>query len=52
MYEKLSGGSVRRVLFAATGALLSTVSSGQGETIPCISHAVSVEADARGEARP
>ena len=52
IYEKLRGGSVRRVLFAATGALLSTVSSGQGETIPCISHAVSVEADARGEARP
>jgi len=33
----------RRVLFAATGALLSTVSSGQGESIPCISHAVQLE---------
>lgn len=34
---------LRRVLFAATGALLSTVSSGQGESIPCISHAVQLE---------
>ena len=42
------GGGLRRVLFAATGALLSTVSSGQGESIPCISHAVAVE---RGEGR-
>ncbi|MGN1373617.1 MAG: stage V sporulation protein AD [Candidatus Coproplasma sp.] len=33
----------RKVLFAATGALLSTVSSGQGESIPCISHAVQLE---------
>lgn len=37
---KLISGQFSRVLFAATGALLSTVSSGQGESIPCISHAV------------
>lgn len=37
---KLISGQFTRVLFAATGALLSTVSSGQGESIPCISHAV------------
>lgn len=44
IYDKLTGGSgIRRVLFAATGALLSTVSSGQGETIPCVSHAVAIE---------
>ena len=44
IYEKLTGGgNIRRVLFAATGALLSTVSSGQGETIPCVSHAVAIE---------
>ena len=39
--------AVRCVLalgYAATGALLSTVSSGQGESIPCISHAVCLEA--------
>lgn len=44
IYDKLVGGSgIRRVLFAATGALLSTVSSGQGDTIPCIAHAVAIE---------
>ena len=42
------GGGIRRVLFTATGALLSTVTSGQGDTIPCIAHAVAIEADARG----
>jgi stage V sporulation protein AD len=41
--DKLKTRELRRVLFVATGALLSTVSSGQGESIPCISHAVVVE---------
>ena len=41
--DKLKKREIHRVLFAATGALLSTVSSGQGESIPCISHAVSIE---------
>lgn len=45
IYDKLRRGGLRKILFAATGALLSTVSSGQGETIPCISHAVAIEAD-------
>ena len=43
IFTKMSSGLYRRVLFAATGALLSTVSSGQGESIPCISHAVRLE---------
>ena len=43
LYEKLKKGEIRRILFAATGALLSTVSSGQGESIPCICHAVTIE---------
>lgn len=43
IFTKMSAGLYRRVLFAATGALLSTVSSGQGESIPCISHAVHLE---------
>ena len=43
IYDKLRRGEIGRVLFAATGALLSTVSSGQGESIPCICHAVSIE---------
>ena len=38
--SKLKDKLFKRVLFAATGALLSTTSSGQGESIPCISHAV------------
>ena len=41
--QKLKSGELSRVLFVATGALLSTVSSGQGESIPCIAHAVSFE---------
>lgn len=47
----LKSGLFSRVLFAATGALLSTVSSGQGESIPCISHAVQIETQtaARGQ---
>ena len=40
---KMQAGLYKRILFAATGALLSTVSSGQGESIPCISHAVELE---------
>ena len=43
IYDKLKKRELRRVLLAATGALLSTVSSGQGESIPCICHAVSIE---------
>ena len=44
VFAKMEAGLYNRVLFAATGALLSTVSSGQGESIPCISHAVELEA--------
>lgn len=43
IFDKLKKKELNRVLLAATGALLSTVSSGQGESIPCISHAVSIE---------
>ena len=39
-------GELKRVLFMATGALLSTTSSQQGETIPGVAHAVVLEADA------
>ncbi len=41
--DKLKRRSINKVLLVATGALLSTVSSGQGESIPCISHAVAIE---------
>ena len=43
IFDKLKRNEINRVLLAATGALLSTVSSGQGESIPCICHAVSIE---------
>ena len=39
LYNKMMAGSFKRILFVATGALLSTVTSGQGESIPCIAHA-------------
>lgn len=45
IYPKLKSGEINRVLFAATGALLSTVSSQQGESIPGICHAVCVESN-------
>ncbi len=38
-------GGLRRVLFMATGALLSPTSSQQGSTIPGIAHAIVLEAD-------
>ena len=43
IYPKLLNGEFKRVLFSATGALLSTVSAQQGESIPGISHAVCLE---------
>lgn len=38
--RRMNSGELKRVLVAATGALMSTVSSNEGETIPSISHAV------------
>ena len=43
LHAKMMAGTLKRILFVATGALLSTVSSGQGESIPCIAHAVTLE---------
>ena len=40
---KLKSGAWRRVLFMATGALLSPTTSQQGETIPGVAHAVALE---------
>lgn len=41
---KMKEGKLKRVLFAATGALMSPTATFQGESIPSISHAVSLEA--------
>ena len=43
--RRFRAGEVRRVLFMATGALLSTTSSQQGESIPGVAHAIALEAD-------
>jgi stage V sporulation protein AD len=40
---QLESGALRRVLFLGTGALLSTISPLQGETIPAIAHGVLFE---------
>lgn len=40
---KIKRGVYKRVLLAATGALLSPTSIAQGETIPAISHAIVIE---------
>lgn len=41
--KQLKEGKLRRVLVVATGALLSPLSYQQGESIPCIAHAVAIE---------
>lgn len=43
IYKNMISGKFKKVLLVSTGALLSTSSSLQGETIPGIAHAVSVE---------
>lgn len=44
--HRLVSGEISRLLLVATGALFSPTTSQQGETIPCIAHAVAVS---RGE---
>lgn len=41
--EQMREGKLKRVLVCATGALLSPTSYQQGNTIPCIAHAVALE---------
>lgn len=43
LYKNLLNGKFKRVLLVSTGALMSTTSSLQGESIPGIAHAVSIE---------
>ena len=43
--EKIRKKELKKVLFLATGALLSTTASQQGESIPGIAHAVVIEAE-------
>ena len=41
--NEMRDGRISKILFVATGALHSPTSTLQGETIPCIAHAVSIE---------
>ncbi len=43
LYTKMKEKKIKRLLLVATGALLSSTSSQQGESIPGIAHAVSME---------
>ena len=43
LLTRLARGEWRDILFVGTGALMSPVSAGQGESIPAIAHAVHIE---------
>lgn len=45
LYKKLMKREIKKVLLVSTGALMSTTSSLQGESIPGIAHGVSIEID-------
>ncbi|WP_239617671.1 stage V sporulation protein AD [Cohnella mopanensis] len=44
LLKRIHKGELRRILVVATGALLSPISYQQGESIPCVAHAVAIEA--------
>ena len=41
--SKLESGEFKRVLLISTGALMSTTTNQQGDSIPCIAHLVMIE---------
>ena len=41
--KQIEDGTLKRILFVPTGALLSTVSFNEGMTVPGIAHAVVIE---------
>jgi len=43
IFNKLKQKDLKKVLLIATGALTNATSSGQGESIPGIAHAISIE---------
>ena len=45
LLDRLEKRELRRLLFCATGALLSPTSSWQGESIPGVCHAVAITAE-------
>ena len=42
-FKKLKDKKIKRILLIATGALMNSTSSQQGESIPGIAHAISIE---------
>ena len=42
-YPLLKENKINKVLLVATGALMNTTTCQQGETIPCIAHAIAIE---------
>jgi stage V sporulation protein AD len=49
LLNRMRKGAWKRMLVVATGALLSPISYQQGESIPCIAHAVAIEAEPNEE---
>ena len=47
--KKLKQGKYKKIIFMATGALLSTLSCQQGESVPGIAHAVVIEGEKENE---
>ena len=42
-FKQLQSKKLKKILLIATGALMNSTSSQQGETIPGIAHAISIE---------
>ena len=49
LLKRIRSGDLKRILVVATGALLSPLSYQQGESIPCVAHAVAIEAGNSGQ---
>jgi stage V sporulation protein AD len=47
LYQELLKGNIKKLLLMSTGALLSPTSTLQGESIPGIAHAITIEAGGR-----
>ncbi|MBE6030759.1 MAG: stage V sporulation protein AD [Clostridiales bacterium] len=45
LFKKMKRGEIKRALILSTGALLSTISPFQGESIPGIAHAIALESE-------
>ena len=43
LYNELKSKNMKKILLIATGALMNATTSQQGESIPGIAHAISVE---------